>query len=318
MRGLADAARGHVEDAAEADGVARVMDNAQIGDDVLDLAPLVEPRRPDQPVGHPRADERLFQRAGLGVGAVHHRAAVAVIALQHQVLNGIDDGVGLVALVVCFAHDELGPALAFGEELLGHVVGVALDDAHSRVEDDLRRAIVLLQHNRPRRGEVAVEVLDVAIVRATPLVDRLVGIAHSEDVVVVAGQLAQQAILRGVGVLELVDEDVVVALLVLLQHVRPLVEQQHRLHQQVVKVHGVVGLQGQLVVFVDAPGDLADVVGGLIGRRSDQVVLGRADAVEHLVWRELLVVQPQLGQRGLDDLKLVGRVEDDEVALIVG
>ena len=70
---VADAARRDVDHAAQADLVGRVLHQAQVGDHVLDLAPPVEALRPDQPVGQPGAQEGLFQQAGLGVGAVHHR-----------------------------------------------------------------------------------------------------------------------------------------------------------------------------------------------------------------------------------------------------
>ncbi len=318
LRRLADAARGHVEDAAEADRVQRIVDDAQVSDDVLDLAPLIELRRPDQPVGQARLDERLFQGARLGVGAVHHGAGIAVVPLEHQVLDGVDDRRRLILLVIGFAHDDLRAPFAFGKQLLGLVVGVAPDNAHGRVEDGLGGAVVLLQQDGPRCGEVAVEVLDVAIIRAAPLIDRLVGIADGKDAVRIPGQLPQEAILRGVGVLELIDEDMLVAALILGQHVRPLVEQQHHLHQQIVEVHGVVGLERRLVVLIDAPRDLADVVGRPVEIGGDQIVLGAADAVEHLGRWKLLVVEPEFGQRALDDLKLVGRVEDDEVALVMG
>ncbi len=62
-----------------------------------------------------------------------------------------------------------------------------------------------------RVGEVVLEAADVPDVRAAPAVDRLVVVADDAEVPVVADDALQEAVLRGVRVLELVDEDVVEA-----------------------------------------------------------------------------------------------------------
>ena len=50
-----------------------VLDEPEIGDDVLDLFAFVETCPGHQLIGHAVADEGFFQHAGLGVGAVHYR-----------------------------------------------------------------------------------------------------------------------------------------------------------------------------------------------------------------------------------------------------
>ena len=67
-------------------------------------------------------------------------------------------------------------------------------------------------------------------------------------------------VLGPVGVLVLVDEDVLEALLVVLEHVGMLVEQPHGDREQVVEVHGAGPLQPGLVLAVD--------VGDACARRS--------------------------------------------------
>ena len=70
---LADAALGGVEDAPQRDRVARVDQRAQVGERVLDLAPLVEADAADDLVGQADPDEHLLEHPALGVGAVEHR-----------------------------------------------------------------------------------------------------------------------------------------------------------------------------------------------------------------------------------------------------
>ena len=48
-------------------------EDPQVGERVLDLAPAVEPRAADELVADPVAEERLLDRAGLGVHPVHDR-----------------------------------------------------------------------------------------------------------------------------------------------------------------------------------------------------------------------------------------------------
>ena len=67
---VAHPALGNVDDALERHLVGGVHDRAQIGDDVLHLASVVETRAPDHLVGKAEAHERLLQHAAHGVGAV--------------------------------------------------------------------------------------------------------------------------------------------------------------------------------------------------------------------------------------------------------
>ena len=103
---------------------------------------------------------------------------------------------------------------------------------------------------------VALEVQDVANVRAPEFVNALVGIAHDAQVPVRFGEHADEQVLDVVRILVLVDQNVAEPLLKPLQHVRPPLEQVDRLQQKVVEVHGVGVEQFPLVGLVH-PRDLA-------------------------------------------------------------
>ena len=57
---------GHVDDALERGRVAVVAQGAQVGERVLDLAPLVEARAADELVAQAVAQERLLDARGSG------------------------------------------------------------------------------------------------------------------------------------------------------------------------------------------------------------------------------------------------------------
>jgi hypothetical protein len=74
------------------------------------------------------------------------------------------------------------------------------------VEDGLRRAVVATERQRIRIGKFE----DILHPRVAPAVDRLLHVAHHGDArEIVAGQRAQEIVLRCTGILELVHQDVI-------------------------------------------------------------------------------------------------------------
>src|SRR5207237_776941 len=77
----------------------------------------------------------------------------------------------LIALICRAQQRHRGAALFLGEERLAQARGVFGDDAVGGVEDDLRRAVVLLQPPELRPGKVVLErepVPDVVAAAAEP------------------------------------------------------------------------------------------------------------------------------------------------------
>ncbi len=165
---------GHVEDALDAHLVDRVGQHLQVGQGILDLAPVVEAGAPDHLVGDARAHELLFDDAALAVGPVEdgHVAPTVVVVVEMGDLVG--HPLALVALVVgVVADDGLAVALV-GPQLLGLAAQVVGDDGVGRVEDGLGGAVVLLQHDHGGVGESLLELQDVADVGAPEVVDAVV------------------------------------------------------------------------------------------------------------------------------------------------
>ena len=330
-RPLADRARRHVDDPLEADAVGVRAQDAQVGQGVLDLAPGVEPGPADELVADAVAQERFLDRPGLGVHPVHHRDLarpepdVLLVGppgqragpATDQALDLAGDPLGLLLLVVGLEPLDPDPAGVLRPELLVLARAVARDDGVGGIEDQLGRAVVLLELDHRRVRPVALEVEDVAQVGAAPRVDRLVVVAHDAQVVVLRGEGPDPQVLGTVRVLVLVDVEVAPALLVRGEHVRRLVEEPDRLEQQVVEVERD-GLAQALAVARGQAGDQAlAMVRGMLGqeRRIEHLVLGPADRTEHDArpelagQRQVLLAQDLLHQR-----LLVVRVVDHEAA----
>ena len=125
-----------------------------------------------------------------------------------------------------------GVALAeLRPEPLRLTVTIVVDDGVGGLEDRVRRAVVLLEGDDPRAGEVVLELRDVADVRAAEGIDRLVRVSDGEHVPVLRCEELQEAVLGLVRVLVLVDEDVVEGALPPLERLREALEHVDGQHQ---------------------------------------------------------------------------------------
>ena len=78
--------------------------------------------------------------------------------------------------------------------------------------------VILFEQDNLSLGVILLETLNVAPVCAAPAIDRLVRVANHEYVPVTRGQMLDQCVLRQVGILELVYQDMHEALGILLAH----------------------------------------------------------------------------------------------------
>ncbi len=201
--------------------------------------------RPDQH-GHVVPRDAVFevgaaQQVGevLGLGAVGVEGADGDPAVAQVAGLGIrleEGGLGL-------RRDAAGEGQS-GRDPLGGQEQVGAEPARGAQRHDVGGTAVEV-------GERAREVEDAAHLGPPEAVDGLVGVAHDREVAPVAGQLAQQRDLAGVGVLVLVDEDVGVAGP---QLVAVLGGLEHRTTDQVGVVGGAVVVEVLEVLLEEEPG----------------------------------------------------------------
>src|SRR3954452_20976960 len=317
-RRVADAAPWPVGDAQERDRVIRVVEHLEISDEVLDLSALVEARAADHLVRHALTDEDVLEHAALRVGAVEDGDLAAREALldEQRDLGGDIARLGVLVLDLDDPHrvavSELRP------EVLLLSLAVVADDPVRGVEDVLGRAVVLVEGVGDCSGEVLLELEDVADIGGPEAVDRLVRIAHYEEVAVLLGEELEQAVLRMIRVLVLVDEDVAERLLPLLAGLGEALEHVDREEEHVVEVDGVRGEETLLVEVVDLGDGLVvearDALGVVLG--ADERVLRVRDLGVDAPRREALRVALELLEAALHEPDLVGLVVDREVRAV--
>ena len=332
---IADAPSRGVEDAAEADRVTGVVQHPQVGDDVADLPALVEADSTDHLVGDARTDEHLFQCAGGVVGSVEHRDIV--VGDRAVPTSTVDQGVdlpgdepGLIVLVVGDVTDDQFTVAGVTPQSLLPATGVTRDHRVGRGQDVLGGAVVLLEQDRRRVGEIAFEVLDVADGGAAEGVDGLVGVTHHAQLRrrhvpggAVPDELADQDVLRMVGVLVFVDQHVAEPPPVVLRDLRVALQHTHRLADEVVEVQRVGGSQPALVLAVDLRDDARQIVGLVVERgecpvRVDQFVLEIGDRSGQQPRRVALDVQAHIAADHQQQPAGVVGVVDREVGVQSG
>ncbi len=199
--------------------------------------------------------------------------------------------------------------------LAAAVVG---DDGVRGGQDRLSRAIVLLELDHVRLLEVPLEVEDVADVGAAEGVDRLIVVADDAEVAVVPGDELEPPILRAVGVLVLVDEDVPEGVLVAFADLGEQRQQVDATEQQVVEVHRVHGVDPPLVEIVDVGRGLLEERPDLlaVSLGVDQPILRIGDLALQRARREALGVDVERLDALLDQPHRVGVVVDREAARV--
>ena len=212
---------------------------------------------------------------------------------------------------ILLALGEVGP------EGLAEAAFVGGDDAGGGGEDVRGGAVVLLEADHLRAGEVLLEAEDVADLGAAPAVDRLVVVADAADVVVGAGEEAEPEVLGDVGVLVLVDEDVAEPALVLGEDVGVGLQDGDGVQEEVAEVAGVERAQAVLVGGVELAAAVVEG-GGFRGGDAlggEGAVLPAVDQAGEEAGRPALLVD-RLGQDDLaQEAELVVGVEDGEVRL---
>ncbi len=113
-----------------------------------------------------------------------------------------------------------------------------------------RRTVVLLEPDHRGAGKIGFEAQDVADLGAAPAVDRLVVVADTAQIAPGLGQEPQPQILRDVGVLVLVDQDIAEAPVVVGEDLGVLGEQGQVVQQEVAEIDGVDGRQALLIALV--------------------------------------------------------------------
>ena len=219
-------------------------------------------------------DERLLQAAGQGVHADEDgEVAITPFRLGRGLGDGLLDAFGeLIRFFDAAVEAEQADWFALdvvGVERLRLSLFVVGDEAVGGGEDVFGAAEILAEVDDAGAWVVFFEVEDVFDVRAAPFVDRLVRIADDTEIRIVFGEAPGDGVLRLVGVLIFVDQDVLEAGVEFAAEFLVVVEGECGPEEEIVEVEGVRVAHLLLVDRIDASDDVGEEIAVLVGRGSD-------------------------------------------------
>ena len=181
---------------------------------MLDLLALEETQAAIDAIGQAGRKQGMLEHPRLGIGAIEQRNLAAGKAVAGQCPDLVDDPARLVEVGMCLEDPQRLASAGIGPQVLAQAVFVVLDDGVGGVEDVAVRAVVLFEPDDVGDLELALEVAHVADFGTAEGVDRLVVVADREHRRAFAGQQLQPAVLEHVGILELIDQNLAKALLI--------------------------------------------------------------------------------------------------------
>src|SRR5258708_23943634 len=283
-RFLADPTGRQIDDTLQADGVERVVNQAQVGQHVFDFTTLVEPHAAYQAVGRTGAHKLILEGSGLSVGAVQNPEIVQWDALRAvQALDLAQNIERFVLFVIRLMDSYRRARVVVGPERLLFAQFIRRDDGARDLQNGAGRAIVLFEHDDLEIGKVVLEVQNVANIGAAPGINRLVFVADNAQITAFFGQELDDFVLDDVGVLKLVDHNVLEAALVKSKHFRNFAEQVDRYTQEIVEIQGMIALQQFVVALVDARNRFLPLTIGAASKRFavEQLALGVRDRAQY-------------------------------------
>ena len=149
-----------------------------------------------------------------------------------------------------------------------------VDHAHRGVENVLTRTIILLQQDGLRIGKVLLKALDVAPIRATPGIDRLIGVPNHKYILIKRSEFSDKRILRQVRILEFIHQHMAESLRIFVTHTGIFFEQAGCVQKDVVEIHGIAGDESLLISLINAFHDFVAIGCGWILIGSNQLILG--------------------------------------------
>ena len=213
------------------------------------------------------------------VGTVHDGdVAVCNTFLFVDLRDFVGDPSCFLLCVVGRVSDDLVAFAKCRPQFFRLAIFISCNHRIGGVENGLRRTIILFEHDGFRVREILLEILNIANVRTSERVNRLVGIAYHRNPRwsdtarathmliglfsrVNAGKLAYEHILRMVGVLILVHENITELMPIVFAYLWATLEQFDGAHDQIVKIHGIRHGQTALVLRIHHGDQLIDVAG---------------------------------------------------------
>ena len=288
---------------------------------MFDLSAFKKPQAAIHPIRNGGIKERRLDDSALCVAAVkkrHIRArcrpllGVAIETRAQKMLDLLHDPLRLFVVAGCLHHAN-GLALALiGAQVFPQPLLVVRNQSVGSVQNGAGAAVVLLELDLVTNLVVAHKVSHIAHPRAPKCINALVVIPDRKNRALGPTHHPNPGVLQPIGVLELIDEQMLKARLVMGPQGFIVPKHFIRAQHQLGKVHHPFTLALLLIELVNLQAFFAVwVVGtGLQIFRALTIVFGTRNEPLDLLWGEALLIDIELLQNAFDGRQLVLGVED--------
>ena len=201
----------------------------------------------------------------MGVGAVHDGAIIGFsLPFIIEAIDNLEHIVRFIRFVVCFMEVDQLSFTSISEKFLALTSRMFIDDGHRQIQNVLCGTVILLQQDRLSFWIVLLKTEHIAVIGSTPTVNGLIRITNHKNVGCFPGQQLQQYILRRIGILKFVHQDMLIIAAVGISHRLMISEQTHHEKQEVVEIEGITH---QKLAFVDLINSFHDFIEITAGRK---------------------------------------------------
>ena len=203
-------------------------------------------------------------------------------------------------------------------EILRTAVFVIFNDLVGRLKNGFSGTVILLQQNNLGLGIIFLEIQDILHVSTTPTVDRLVRIPNNTDIFKTGSQEFDQLVLSMVGILVLINVDVLEFLLIVSQNIRILIKETQGQHNQIIKVNRLRLTQLFLISSVTLGHDLRIHITSLgsIGHIINQVILSIGNGSQNSSFIPFFRIQVQLLENAFHERSLFTRIHNSKITVV--
>ena len=308
----ADPAGGEIHHPGEGRVVIPIGNQAQIGQGVLDFLAFEKAQTAIHPVRQTGGEQGMFEHTRLGIAAIEQGDLAAGVAVAGERLDFLDDPARLVQIGTRLEYPDRLAGTGLGPQVLAQALRIVLDDGIGRIEDVAVGTVVLLQTDHVLHMEFTLEVAHIAHLGATERINALVIIADAEQAGAAAGKQLQPFVLKHIGILKLIHQNMPEAFLVVPPQRLVALQQLIRAQQQLGEVDHPFALALGLIGRIQLDPPPRPVVPGFDRCRAQALLLLRVDEILQIPRRIFFVIHIERLEQALDRGLLVGGIENLE------
>ena len=232
-------------------------------------------------------------------------------------VHTVDNISALIVLILGLVENDLLTCPLIAPELLVMAVAIVTNNRIGCLKNISGGTVVLLKLDNRSVGIGLIKVKNILNRCATEFINRLIVVANDHDIAIFVRKELSQNELRIVCVLILVYQNVSELILINFTNLAVVCKKLNRLHNNVVKVNGIIFLHLLLVELINCIDVTASGIAGDVHLvRPLKLILGNADRISNRLWRKALLINIKLlHTEGYHSLLIIGVIDREALTV---